>query len=56
MSREAARITLASSGARTPGLDGLDKRKLEEMLDLEPEMLRYELLTGNYCPQPARRV
>jgi RNA-directed DNA polymerase len=53
---EAARITLASSGARTPGVDGIDKRKMEAKLDLELEMLRHELLTGSYCPQPARRV
>jgi RNA-directed DNA polymerase len=53
---EAASVTLASSGARTPGVDGIDKRKMEEMLDLELEMLRHELLTGTYSPLPARRV
>lgn len=53
---EAARITLASSGARTAGVDGVNKCKMEEILDLELEMLRHELLTGNYCPHPARRV
>ncbi|MBJ6359743.1 group II intron reverse transcriptase/maturase [Paenibacillus sp. GCM10012307] len=53
---EAASITLASSGARTPGVDGTDKRKMEEMLDLELDNLRHELLTGTYCPRPARRV
>jgi len=29
---EAARITLASSGARTPGVDGVDKRMMERNL------------------------
>ena len=29
---EAARITLASSGARTPGVDGVDKRMMEAHL------------------------
>ncbi|MDQ1911639.1 reverse transcriptase domain-containing protein [Paenibacillus sp. GD4] len=53
---EAASITLASSGARTPGVDGINKSKMEEILDLELENLRHELLTGTYCPRPARRV
>lgn len=53
---EAASITLASGGARTPGVDGINKRKMEEMLDLELDNLRHELLTGTYCPRPARRV
>jgi RNA-directed DNA polymerase len=53
---EAARITLASKGSRTPGVDGIDKRKMEERLDAELEAIRYELLTGTYCPLPARRV
>jgi retron-type reverse transcriptase len=53
---EAASITLASSGARTPGVDGINKRKMVEMLDLELERLQRELLTGTYSPLPARRV
>lgn len=53
---EAASITLASSGARTPGVDGIDKRKMEERLDLELEVLHQELLAGVYNPLPARRV
>ena len=28
---EAARITLASSGAKTPGVDGIDKVQMEEI-------------------------
>ncbi len=47
---EAASITLASSGSRTPGVDGINKRKMEEMLDLELDNLRHELLTGNLLP------
>ena len=31
---QAARIVLASSGAKTPGLDGMDKRRLEPELDI----------------------
>lgn len=53
---EAARITLASRGARTPGVDGVDKHALEADLPEELERIRAELLTGNYQPQPAKRV
>ena len=54
--QEAARITLASGGARTPGIDGVDKQALEAMLPDELAQLRAELLAGSYQPQPARRV
>ena len=53
---EAARITLASSGARTPGVDGVDKRMLEGHLQQELATIRVELLAGTYQPLPARRV
>jgi len=53
---EAARITLASSGARTPGVDGVDKTVLERNLPHELAAIRAELLAGTYVPQPARRV
>ncbi|HYW91700.1 MAG TPA: group II intron reverse transcriptase/maturase [Gammaproteobacteria bacterium] len=53
---EAARVTLASSGARTAGIDGVDKSKLEPVLDQELSRLRAELLSGEYRPAPARRV
>src|SRR5665213_419551 len=43
---EAARITLASSGARTPGVDGVDKRMLEAKLQHELATIRNELLAG----------
>ena len=53
---EAARITLASSGARTPGVDGVDKRMMEGDLQHVLATMREELLAGSYCPLPARRV
>jgi RNA-directed DNA polymerase len=53
---EAARITLSSSGARTPGVDGINKRTLEENLPYELELIREQLLTDSYIPLPARRV
>ena len=54
--QEAARVTLASSGARTAGIDGVAKQALELALPDALERLRAELLTGSYQPQPARRV
>lgn len=54
--QEAARVTLASSGAKTPGVDNIDKRAMERNLQHQLEMIRCELLVGNYQPQPARRV
>ena len=48
--REAARITLASSGARTPGVDGVDKRMMEGNLQQELATMREELLAGSYQP------
>ena len=53
---EAARVTLASSGAKTPGIDGIDKQTMELDLPQQLEMIRTQLLTGGYQPQPARRV
>ena len=53
---EAARITLASSGARTPGIDGVDKQMIEADLPGELERIRAELLAGNYRPLAAKRV
>ena len=53
---EAARITLASSGARTPGMDGVTKSMMEVNLQHELATIREELLAGSYDPQPARRV
>lgn len=53
---EAARITLSSSGARTSGVDGVDKQMMEKILQQELETIRRELLAGDYTPLPARRV
>ena len=53
---EAARIVLMSSGARTPGLDGMDKRRLETQLDQHLERLRTDLLGGTYRPVPVKRI
>ena len=53
---EAARITLASSGALTPGVDGVEKRMMEENLQHDLATIRGELLAGSYQPLPARRV
>jgi len=54
--QEAARVTLASSGAKTPGIDGVDKLAMVQNLQDELETIHYELLGGGYQPQPARRV
>ncbi|MDA8206584.1 MAG: group II intron reverse transcriptase/maturase [Thermaerobacter sp.] len=53
---EAARITLASRGAHTPGVDGVRKTQLEAHLADELTEIRHQLLGGTYEPQPARRV
>ncbi len=53
---EAARMTLASPGARTPGVDGVTQNGLKARLPEELAALRRELLTGTYQPQPVRRV
>ena len=54
--QEAARITLASRGARTPGIDGIDKRAMECDLAQHLERIRSELLEGTYQPLPTRRI
>ncbi|WP_217652500.1 reverse transcriptase domain-containing protein [Acidocella aminolytica] len=53
---EAARIVLASSGAHTPGVDGMDKQRMLAGLAQHLASLRTDLLTGNYSPQPVRRI
>jgi len=54
--QEAARVTLASSGAKTPGIDGIDKQVMEGDLQYQLDTIRSELLAGSYRPKPARRV
>ncbi len=53
---EVARITLSSKGAHTPGVDGVNKAKLQARLAAELQRLRDELLSDDYQPLPARRV
>jgi len=54
--QEAARVTLASKGAKTPGIDGIDKQAMEHDLQHQLDMIRAELLADGYQPQPAKRV
>lgn len=54
--REAARVTLTSKGAKTPGIDGIDKQAMERDLQYQLDIIRAELLSGGYQPLPARRV
>ena len=49
---EAARITLSSKGAHTPGVDGVNKTMLQARLAVELQILRDELLSGHYQPLP----
>lgn len=53
---EAARITLAFSGAHTTNVDGVTKLLMEKDLHQELATTRGELLAGYYCPLPARPV
>jgi len=53
---EAARFTLSSKGAHTPGVDGVNKATLQARLTAELQRLRDELIKGDYQPLPARRV
>lgn len=53
---EAARIVLASSGANTPGIDRMDKHRMQAGLAEHLASLRTDLLAGNYVPQPVRRI
>lgn len=53
---EAARITLASSGAKTPGVDGKCRNDMQENLHEEINCIKSELLDGSYIPMPARRI
>lgn len=53
---EAARVVLASSGARTPGIEGIDKRRMQAGLDHHLADLRTNLLKGTYRPKPVKRI
>ena len=54
--QEAVRITLASSGAQTPGVDGMTKNIVESRIPQLIKAIREQLLDGTYQPLPARRV
>ncbi|MCP4165497.1 MAG: group II intron reverse transcriptase/maturase, partial [Chloroflexi bacterium] len=53
---EAARIVLSSRGARTPGIDGMDKQRLQDSLENHLDELRVQLLAGTYRPRPVKRI
>lgn len=53
---EAARVTLASSGAKTPGVDGIEGKIFRQQLSQHLETICSQLLTGTYRPQPAKRI
>ncbi len=53
---KAAQVTLASSGAKTAGIDGMDRAMMESQLDQQLEHIRLQLLSGDYKPSPARRI
>jgi len=53
---EAARIVLASRGAYTPGIDGIDKQRMQKILPDVLENLRQELDKGTYHPKPVKRI
>ncbi|WP_235902058.1 hypothetical protein [[Ochrobactrum] quorumnocens] len=53
---EASRMVLASSGARTPGIDGRDKQRLQVKLDQHLDDLRASLLEESYRPQPITHI
>ena len=54
--REAARITLSSKGARTPGVDGIGRDQLLSGLEDYLSIIRNDLRSGEYQPMPARRI
>jgi RNA-directed DNA polymerase len=52
----AARIVLASRGAHTAGIDGIDKQRMQIMLDHHLANMRVDLLNGTYRPKLVRRI
>ena len=47
---------MTSKGARTPGIDGINKKRMETELEDQIESIREELLSGSYEPNPVRRI
>jgi len=54
--KRAAEITLSSRGAKTPGIDGITKAELQGVLDEYLIKISHDLRSGQYQPQPARRI
>ena len=52
----AATITLSSKGAKTAGVDGVDKAQMHANIDNHLRDIRHALLSGEYQPMPAKRV
>jgi len=46
----AAHITLAYGGAKTMGIDGVNKAMLESRLDQQLELVQFQLLIDEYKP------
>ena len=46
----------ANKGSRTAGVDGLSVEQTLEYLKIHKTRIRAELLSGDYRPQPVRRV
>lgn len=53
---QAAKITLSSKGAKTPGVDGVTKSHFQADLNTHLDVIRNDLLSGEYKPMPARRI
>ncbi len=53
---KAAGVALGSKGAKTSGVDGIDRQEMLQDLHYHLETLRNELLDGTYRPMPAKRV
>lgn len=54
--RAAAEKVLSSPGAKTPGVDGVTREHLLDVLDSFLTELREALLSGHYEPLPVRRI
>ena len=54
--KEAARMTLSSKGARTPGVDGITGDQLSDCLEEYLGVISHDLRSGEYQPMPARRI
>jgi RNA-directed DNA polymerase len=53
---EAAEVTLAAKGAKTPGVDGITKTHFQANVNGYLTQITADLLSGNYQPMPAKRI